>query len=850
MSKQEPNIRRTDRAEQTPSDLMQELSKLRKPLSGDSDLAQELNLMVREGDLYVKLPGNRVECFACGHRCKISDGGRGICQVRYNVGGTLFVPRGYVAALQSDPIEKKPFFHVYPGSDALTFGMLGCDLHCAYCFPGDTMVVTDQGPTTFETLYESAERYEQRSDADIAYLNERRAVTASGQLRRIEAVFKHPYSGKLAVIKPFYLPELRCTPDHHVYATDDVATPPEKIQARLLTNKHYLAIPRQYTFSTPQIIDCENALRNYSTTYRVPWDLSDQDRAWIQAASDKGVTSREIGVKLGKSASYIRHVRGKLRNGRGGNTRTGAALLEEEYLRFPNEHRPGIPRTIPLDERMARVLGYYCAEGSVVSGKQRPNSHVLNFTFSLDERAQADEVESLLAELLGVKAFTVKRDATLNVTVSKSSAALLFKALCAAGAKYKRVPMQLFDAPRSVVESFLEAYAKGDGHRYQNGKSSITTTSTELAYGIAWLALKLGYLPSIYDAKPSLVGKILGRTVNRAPHQYSVVWYKDVKVERRVIETKDYYLVPLRSVSFQDYDGLVYNLQVENEHNYLANFFLVSNCQNWDISQALRDSEAGRPPSLVTPKQLVEIGKRTGARAVVSSYNEPLITSEWAVEVFKQASAIGFLCAYVSNGNATREVLEYIKPYVRAYKIDLKSMRDKNYRQLGAPLDHILDGIKMVHEMGFWLEIVTLIVPGFNDSDEELRDAAQFIASISRDIPWHVTAFHQDYRMQSNSNTTANDLLRACEIGRAAGLNFIYAGNLPGRTHEWENTYCPHCHELLIERQGFMLLGYHMNGDGTCPRCKNVIPGIWHSDPSSVRIGDAAQLWTRRPRAV
>lgn len=399
--------RRTDRvlAIAGQSDALARDPAVCKPIAGDSALASAVNSMVREGDLYEKLPGNRVHCFACAHHCRISDGGRGICQVRYNVQGTLFVPRGYVAALQCDPIEKKPFFHVLPSSDALTFGMLGCDLHCSYC-------------------------------------------------------------------------------------------------------------------------------------------------------------------------------------------------------------------------------------------------------------------------------------------------------------------------------------------------------------------------------------------------------------------------------------------------------------QNWDISQALRDPESGRPPTPVTPEQLVKIGREQNARIVASSYNEPLITSEWAVQVFREARKAGLLCAYVSNGNATREGLEYIKPYVRAYKIDLKSMRDKNYRQLGAPLEHILDGIKMVHAMGFWLELVTLVIPGFNDSPAELRDAAQFIASISRDIPWHVTAFHQDYKMLDKDNTTVRDLIRACEVGREAGLNFVYAGNLPGHVGEWENTYCPNCHTLLVERHGYLISGYHVSDEGTCPKCEAGIPGIWHTNRDEVRTGNPDTWWARRPRRV
>ena len=177
--------------------------------------------------------------------------------------------------------------------------------------------------------------------------------------------------------------------------------------------------------------------------------------------------------------------------------------------------------------------------------------------------------------------------------------------------------------------------------------------------------------------------------------------------------------------------------------------------------------------------------------------------------------------------DATPQVLDYLRPWTDCYKIDLKSMNDKNYRQLGGVVDNILDTVKMVHERGFWEEIVTLVIPGFNDSEDELRRAAEFIASVSPDIPWHVTAFHQDYRMTENSNTTAAQLIRACEIGREAGLNYIYAGNLPGRVGRWENTYCPSCDELLVERFGYLIRQVNVTSQGRCPTCSTVIPGIW-----------------------
>jgi pyruvate formate lyase activating enzyme len=273
-------------------------------------------------------------------------------------------------------------------------------------------------------------------------------------------------------------------------------------------------------------------------------------------------------------------------------------------------------------------------------------------------------------------------------------------------------------------------------------------------------------------------------------------------------------------------------------------------CQNWDISQALRDADAGRPPAQTTPEELVLMAQRNGATCVASSYNEPLITSEWARAVFKEAKTAGFTCMYISNGNATRQVLEYIRPYTDGYKIDLKTMNDKSYRKLGAVLEHVLDGVRLVHELGFWLEIVTLIVPGFNDSDQELRDAAQFIKSVSPDIPWHVTAFYKNYKMWEPDNTDARTLMRAAEIGYTEGLRYVYAGNRPGQVGPYENTSCPTCHAPLIERVGYVILDYQLTAEGACPHCQTSIPGMWPSSKRDVRLGTALDLSFRVPRSV
>ena len=250
-------------------------------------------------------------------------------------------------------------------------------------------------------------------------------------------------------------------------------------------------------------------------------------------------------------------------------------------------------------------------------------------------------------------------------------------------------------------------------------------------------------------------------------------------------------------------------------------------CQNWVTSQALRDPAALAPPRDVDPERVADDAVRQGARVVVSTYNEPLITVEWAVEIFKAVRARGLATGFVSNGNGTPQVLDYLSPWIDVYKVDLKSFNDKQYRKLGGRLEPILDTIRALHARGLWVEIVTLLVPGFNDSDDEVTRLTEFIASVSVDIPWHVTAFHQDYRMVDPMDTTPAQLRSAAAIGRHAGLRYVYAGNLPGLVGDLEDTRCTACRSVLVGRFGYHIREYHVTADGKCASCKADVPGRW-----------------------
>ncbi|GBD26835.1 Choline trimethylamine-lyase activating enzyme [bacterium HR30] len=271
-----------------------------------------------------------------------------------------------------------------------------------------------------------------------------------------------------------------------------------------------------------------------------------------------------------------------------------------------------------------------------------------------------------------------------------------------------------------------------------------------------------------------------------------------------------------------------------------------SYCQNWITSQALRDPVAGVAPRRVKPQDIVRLAREYGAKIVTSTYNEPLITSEWAVDVFREAREAGLVTSYVSNGNATPEVLEFLRPWVDLYKVDLKGFDDRHYRKLGGLLETVKRTIRDLVQLGFWVEVVTLLVPGFNDSEQELRGLVEFLAGVSPDIPWHVTAFHPDYKMTDRDATTVEKLLFAARLGEEAGLRYVYVGNVPGAVGEYENTRCPGCKLTLVERRGYRVLRVNLS-DGRCPHCQTKIAGRWENSASVQQQNGA---WWPRPIAL
>ena len=247
-------------------------------------------------------------------------------------------------------------------------------------------------------------------------------------------------------------------------------------------------------------------------------------------------------------------------------------------------------------------------------------------------------------------------------------------------------------------------------------------------------------------------------------------------------------------------------------------------CQNHHISQYPRDHGGRITGERVDPEEVVRQARNSGAPIIAYTYTEPTVFFEFAYEVAKRAHALGIKNVFVTNGYMTREALDEITPYLDGANVDLKAFREETYRRyMGATLQPVLDTIEGMHQRGIWVEVTTLVIPGINDSEEELRWIAEFIKGISPDIPWHISRFFPAYKMHAGPPTPLSALLRAGEIGGEVGLNYVYLGNVPGKG---EDTVCPSCGEVLVRRYGFLVEANGLS-DGACPRCGTRIPGVW-----------------------
>jgi len=247
-------------------------------------------------------------------------------------------------------------------------------------------------------------------------------------------------------------------------------------------------------------------------------------------------------------------------------------------------------------------------------------------------------------------------------------------------------------------------------------------------------------------------------------------------------------------------------------------------CQNWQISQVKKKDKTKSGEGQLSPENIVKEAKRQRCRSISYTYTEPTIFFEYAYDTAKLARSAGLANVFVTNGYMTPDALKTIQPYLDAANVDLKAFRDETYKKVcGARLEPVLESIRLMKELKIWIEVTTLVVPGMNDGEEELRSIARFIAWVSPKIPWHVSRFHPDYKFTQTGATPIETLRKAYSLGKEEGLEYIYIGNVWG---ESEDTVCSRCGRPLLRRSGFFIEENNLK-DGKCSFCGNPVAGIF-----------------------
>lgn len=252
--------------------------------------------------------------------------------------------------------------------------------------------------------------------------------------------------------------------------------------------------------------------------------------------------------------------------------------------------------------------------------------------------------------------------------------------------------------------------------------------------------------------------------------------------------------------------------------------FHCLHCQNWNISQMPKGRQGKIIGEELEPRKIVSEAKGLGCKTIAYTYTEPTIFFEYAYDTAKLAHQEGIKNIFVTNGYTSSEAIKEIAPFLDAANVDLKSFDEDFYHEVcGAKLQPVLDNIRLYKELGVWVEVTTLLIPGYNDDEIQLKEIAEFIKRVGDEIPWHITAFYPAYKLLDVPSTPVESLRKARDIGLNSGLRYVYEGNVPGGGGE--NTYCYSCGELLIERSGFYIKRNKLVR-GRCPKCQARIDGV------------------------
>ncbi len=474
-------------------------------------------------------------------------------------------------------------------------------------------------------------------------------------------------------------------------------------------------------------------------------------------------------------------------------------------------------------------MGIYCAEGSATRMKNRPNSWDVTFCFGDHEDELIDRTQRLLEGIFDARVTRIHQGSEIRLEIGSAPLGIFLHSI-AGGTKYtKRVPdLLLHNSSSKILARFLEGYIAGDGSMTGSGQSKwigTTSVSRELTLGAWYMMLRLRLLPRFYVSKNMPDYIIQGRHVNRhndymtrllmASKQSSSDGLEFAASKLR--DSENFILVPIRAVSEEEYRGPIFNMEVEGDHSYSASFVAVSNCQNSDISQRRKIEGIG-----ATPQRVVQLAEENGCEGIAYTYNEPSIFIEYARDVGRIAHEKGIFNIFVSNGYDTVESVGVMGKFLDCLTVDFKGSGETGFvrKFIGIPdAEPVFQTLlEAKSRTGIHLEITDLIVPGVGDDIGSAQKLARWVyENLGPDTPMHFLRFHPDYKMMDIPLTPVRTLEKHYETAKKEGLRYVYIGNVPG--HPAENTYCPGCNALLIERAGYYIGEYGLDAKGRCSSC-------------------------------
>lgn len=621
-------------------------------------------------------------------------------------------------------------------------------------------------------LFDSGTLVKNTEDVSIAQYNGVRIQTHLGRLKNLEAAFKHRYKGQLIDVVPHYLPGFRCTPNHKVLTTDDPALSPQMMEARHLTNRHYLAIPKSR--QDDKVYTQMDLLKAFQSAAFGPRNITDQIK--FKAVS-----------RLNEKLSWL----------------LGVFCAKG--------------RVIPSKIELGSVLVF--TFGKHEKGIIRDTCSVIKEVFREDPEILDQGCATHLYVYNSILALAIKKLAGGDSQNKRVPNSILFS--------------DDQGVLRTFLSGYLAGNGCGSLLAVQQEDAvNLAPVPTQLVLGVIYCTMRMGSAHQIYQMNSTGTFTVMDNLPDESKDHLMQMCLRSCnfgtddndwsQIENLIKQTEAFILIPVKKVEIIEHDGYVYNLQVAEDHTYCTPFFAASNCQNYDISQR-RKVEGVE----ISPEDVPRLALAQGCHGIAYTYNEPTIFIEFAKDIGLEARKKGLFNIFVSNGYATPQSVSLMSSFLDCITVDFKGNGEKEFvrKYIGIPdSDPIFQTLlQMKKETNIHIEITDLVVPGVGDNLDVARKMCKWVFdNLGPMTPVHFLRFHPDYKMMEFPATPIDTLEAHHRVAKEEGLQYVYLGNVAG--HKLEHTYCHGCNQIVVRRYGFDIMEWNLDLMNRCKYCGTKIP--------------------------